>query len=141
MRLNTEKKKHTENIVLVVDDNPTSRQSIRKILSSTCRVIDAIDPAILSNTYQQYLPNLVLIDMGSAMLDGQDAIKNILSYDPDAFIVLLGTETTQQAILEAKERGAKGFIYKPFKREIILKYLSLAQDKRASQKSPIKNAL
>lgn len=130
MRLDEEKKKHSENIVLVVDDNPTARQFIRKILSASCRVIDAPDPTILTNTYQQYLPNLVLIDAESSVRNGHDALKDILTYDPQAFVVVLSDNCTQQAIISSKERGAKGFICKPFKRDIINKYLALAEANR-----------
>lgn len=133
MRLDEEKKKHTESIVLVVDDNPAARQTIRKILSSSCRVIDSGDPSILANTYQQYLPDMVLVDAESSQSNGHDSLKDILLYDPQAFVVILSDNCTQQAILNGKERGAKGYICKPFKREIVLKYLALAEAHKPKQ--------
>ena len=126
MRLNEEKKKHTENIVMIVEDDPAMRQKLRKILSASCRIIDAIDVSIMANTYQQYLPNVVIVDDATSIKGGHDVIKDILAYDPDAFIIMTSEACTQEVILRSKERGAKGFICKPFKHEIVAKYIAMA---------------
>lgn len=126
MRLEEEKKKHAAHIVLIVDDDAASRQAMHKCLAHTGRIVEVADTALLSTTYQQFLPNLVLMDAKTSLNGGGDMVKDILAYDPEAFIVILSADCTQQSILDSKNRGAKGFICKPFNRDILLKYASLA---------------
>lgn len=124
MRLDEEKKKH-ENIALVIDKDLTTRSMIKKCLAGVCRVIEIMPSDKLLAVYQQYVPNIVFIDQETTIIDGKDMIAEIMAYDKDAFIVTLNRESTQSALLEAKQRGAKGFITKPFNRDTLIKYINL----------------
>lgn len=123
-------RKVKEHTVLMVDDDSSTRQMIRKILSGTSKIIDSIDPAMLVSIYQQYLPDMVLMDAQTCFKNGGDSIKEILASDPHAFIVLMGRDCTEQSILESKKRGVRGFICKPLQREALLRYITLSVSRK-----------
>ena len=57
------------------------------------------------------------------VMDGLTALKKIMEVDPKANIVMLSAMGQQDMVKEAIISGAKGFIVKPFKEDVVLKAL------------------
>jgi two-component system chemotaxis response regulator CheY len=47
-------------------------------------------------------------------IDGIDAVREIMKFDPDARIVMISALGQDELVDEALKAGAKGFIVKPF---------------------------
>jgi len=60
---------------------------------------------------------------------GIDAVKSILASHPDAQVVMCSALGQETLVMEALQAGAKDFIVKPFKPDIVLETLARVLDK------------
>lgn len=108
--------------VLIVDDAVVMRMMIKDILSKNGFEIvgEAQNGAEAVEKYKNLRPDVVTMDMVMPGVDGIAAVKQIVSEDPAARI-LMCTSLGQEALLnEAMEAGAKSYITKPFQPSKIL---------------------
>jgi DNA-binding NtrC family response regulator len=100
--------------VLVIDDEPGVRESLRMLLKPECDVVLAagVDEALRALGAAQ--PDLVLLDLVMPGRSGFDVLAE-LSGAPDSppVIVLTGTTAVSTAV-EAMKQGAADYVTKPF---------------------------
>src|SRR5690625_4978352 len=70
--------------------------------------------------YKSTQPDLVTMDITMPVMNGIDAIKEILKFDQHAKIIVCSAMGQQKIVVEAIELGAKDFIIKPFNETNIL---------------------
>jgi DNA-binding NtrC family response regulator len=105
--------------VLVVDDEPGVRESLRLVLDDTCDVAlaDSVDAA--QRELALHPPDLILLDL---VLPGRSGFELLaaLADDPAAppVIVLTGTTAVTTAV-EAMKQGAADYVTKPFEVEAL----------------------
>jgi two-component system chemotaxis response regulator CheY len=116
--------------VMVVDDASFMRAVLKKIiLQSGHEVIaEAANGDEAINQFQQAHPDLVLMDIvmppGTKAKDGIDALKQIVTENPAAKIVMCSSMGQQALIAEALKAGAKDFVVKPFQPQKVMEVLS-----------------
>jgi len=64
--------------------------------------------------YRELRPDLVTMDIIMPDMNGIDAVREILTLDPGARILMCSAMGQQALVLEAIQAGAKDFIVKPF---------------------------
>lgn len=101
--------------LLVVDDDASVRKIIgRALRSSGLEVLEAADGDEALAIVEREKPALVVMDIHMPNLDGIATLDTILELNPaTAVIIVTGDATSKRAQL-AVERGACGFIAKPF---------------------------
>ncbi len=118
--------------ILVVDDNPVSRELVREILcSSEIEVFEAADGQGALDRIGDLVPDLVLLDLRMPLMDGFSVLRKIrqnagLSRLP----VLAFTASAMSGDREkALEAGFNGYLTKPIQaeelRNLIRGHLSL----------------
>jgi two-component system, chemotaxis family, chemotaxis protein CheY len=78
-------------------------------------------------------PDIVLMDITMPQMEGIEAVERIVRQHADARIVMVSSVGYQENILAALQKGAKHFVQKPVKAEVlyeILRYV-LADDPNA----------
>lgn len=118
--------------VLVVDDDTFVSNSLKTILE-TDKTIQVValghhgQEAIAF--YEQYAPDILLMDIRMQVMTGLEAAKEILSKHKEAKILFLTTFSDDAYIMEALSIGAKGYILKQDFEGIIpaLKAVALGQ--------------
>ncbi len=122
MVLGEQKKKK----ILVVDDEPSVRESLQLILSRTYLVESATSGdealALLEKAEQdasehgvrQDLPNLVLLDVMMPGIDGIEILKQLCSRFPTIPVIMLTASKTVSTVVEAMKLGAIDYLSKPF---------------------------
>ncbi len=107
--------------VLIVDDAAFMRISIKNMLSKNGYEIvgEAENGKIALQKYQDLKPDVVTMDITMPEMDGLTSLKKILELDPGANIVMISAMGQESMVREAVLSGAKGFIVKPFKEDII----------------------
>ncbi|NLW30700.1 MAG: response regulator [Fibrobacter sp.] len=64
--------------------------------------------------YKKYKPDLITLDITMPNKDGIEALREILSTDPDAKVLMISA-VRGSAMLECMDEGAKGYVEKPLK--------------------------
>lgn len=108
--------------VLVVDDAAFMRVSIKNMLSKhNYEVVgEAENGKIALAKYQELNPDIVTMDITMPEMDGLESLKKILAVNPAANVVMVSAMGQESMVREAVLTGAKGFIVKPFKEDVIL---------------------
>jgi two-component system chemotaxis response regulator CheY len=110
--------------VIVVDDSRTARQQVRNALGCAgYDVVEAVDGADgMSVIDANSDATLVLCDVNMPQLNGIEMIESLRRAGKGANVtfVMLTTEAEPELVQRAKACGAKGWIVKPFKPELLL---------------------
>ena len=64
--------------------------------------------------YKKHLPDFICLDITMPKLNGQEAMKKILAFDPNAKIIVISAIQGDR-VMEIMELGAKLFYRKPLK--------------------------
>jgi len=111
--------------ILIVDDSSFSRAMLKKIINSTdyAEVIgEAANGDEAVEAYQNLKPDLVSMDIIMPQKGGIDAIKEILSIDNSASIIIVST-INEETLGQDTPKEIKGFVRKPFKSDSVLDVL------------------
>lgn len=112
--------------VLIVDDAMFMRAMIRDILINSGQwevVGEASNGRESLELYRSTKPDLVTMDIVMPQMDGIEATKEILKFDPKAKVVMCSALGQEALVIEAIAVGARDFIVKPFSAEKVLKVL------------------
>ena len=112
--------------VLIVDDAVVMRMMIKGILAKSGFDVvgEAQNGVEAVEKYVELHPDLVTMDVVMPEMDGIAAVKQILSHDPRARIVMCTSMGQQALVVEAIQAGAKSFITKPFQPPKIVETLN-----------------
>ena len=116
--------------ILIVDDSKTSRKFLRNMLEEAGHkiVAEAVNGAEGVEKYRIYHPDIVTMDITMPVLDGIDAVGEIMKMDPAAKVIMVTAAGQRTNLVEALKRGAADFIQKPFESEIILNTIEKVLD-------------
>lgn len=114
--------------VMVVDDSRVVRLQMQMLFEGTDFEIAAhcLNGEEAISQYSQIQPDLVTMDIIMPGMDGLETARAILEENPDARIVMVSSLVYEDTLNEADQIGAKGFIYKPFDRDLLLAALEKA---------------
>jgi two-component system nitrogen regulation response regulator NtrX len=113
--------------VLVVDDEKGVREALRQLLEYEGIEVRAVasGPEALES-YGEFHPHLVLLDVKMAGMDGLEALGKLRTLDPQAQVVMISGHGTIQTAVEATQLGAYDFLEKPLDTDRILVTLKRA---------------
>jgi CheY-like chemotaxis protein len=99
--------------VLIVDDNPSVRRLLRRvILGDASSIWECCDGADVERAYAENKPDIVLMDVRMQRMDGLAATRILRRADPDAKIVIVTDYDDDDVRRAASEAGASGYILK-----------------------------
>ncbi|WHZ22271.1 MAG: Two-component transcriptional response regulator, AtoC family [Nitrospira sp.] len=100
--------------VLLVDDEPRVRASLKTVLEPTYEVLEAVDAAEGLQIFKRESPNLVLLDVILPGTDGLTTLQTMRSEDRTVPVIMLtGTKSVKTAV-DAMKSGAADYLSKPF---------------------------
>jgi two-component system chemotaxis response regulator CheY len=112
--------------ILIVDDSSLSRRILKRILQdSGYDVIEAQDGVAALEQYFLEKPDLVLLDLIMAGMSGWEVLEKLLQLDKNACIVLATADIQNSTKRMGEEKGASGFLTKPFETESVLQSVDL----------------
>ena len=100
--------------VLVIDDEPAIRDSLRLLLKAHFDVTTAEDGEKGLAAATESLPDLILLDVNMPVLDGMGTLKALREKNITAPVIMLTGAATVQLAVEAMKFGAADFLNKPF---------------------------
>lgn len=110
--------------ILIVDDHPVVREGITAMVSRErdFQVIgEAGDGIEAVNKARELKPDIVLMDLRMPDMDGVEAIRQIVSTDPDIKFIILTTYSDDEYIFRGIEVGARAYLLKDAPREELFK--------------------
>jgi len=100
--------------VLVVDDEPGVRESLRMLLKDECEVVTAASASEALERLAAASPDVVLLDLVMPGRSGLDLLSDLRERSPEAEVVVLTATKTVATAVEAMKRGAADYVTKPF---------------------------
>jgi len=121
--------------ILIVDDHELARKAMRMIVSADAAfeiVGEASSgPEALALT-EQWMPDLILMDIGMPGMDGLEATKRIKERFPYVKIVVVTVSDDVTNLFEAFKKGAQGYLIKNIKTDLWCNYLKAVATDDAS---------
>ena len=106
---------------LVVDDSVFARKNISRIIESFGGKVagEAGDGCTAITEYDRTNPDIVLMDITMPQMEGIEAAEQIVRQHPQARVVMVSSVGYQENIVAALQKGAKHFVQKPVKPEVL----------------------
>ena len=110
---------------LIVDDSVFARKNIIKMVQLFGGEIagEAGDGLTAIAEFNRTKPDIVLMDITMPQMEGIEAVERIIRQTPEAKIVMVSSVGYQENILAALQKGAKHFVQKPVKPEVLYEIL------------------
>ena len=108
--------------VVIVDDSGWSRTILRNLLEKNGFAIigEAEDGQKAIEVYKELHPDIITLDITMPVLDGIEALRGIMEYDPNAKAAMITSAGQRSKVLESLKLGAEKFITKPFDPTLVL---------------------
>ncbi|WP_368292897.1 response regulator [Dehalobacter sp. TBBPA1] len=112
--------------VLIVDDAAFMRLAIRNMLQNNGFEVvgEAANGLEGLESYKQLQPDVVTMDITMPEMSGLEALPEIMKFDPKAKVVMVSAMGQESMVRQAVALGAKSFIIKPFKEDVVVKTLN-----------------
>src|SRR6201993_724116 len=113
---------------LIVDDSVFARKNLARMVESFGGQVasEAGDGMTAITEYDRTNPDIVLMDITMPQMEGIEAAEKIVRAHPEARIVMVSSVGYQENIVAALQKGARHFVQKPVKAEIlyeVIKYV------------------
>ncbi|OXB94595.1 response regulator [Parageobacillus galactosidasius] len=107
--------------VIVADDSMFMRNLLKNLLTANGYqvIAEASDGSNAVSLYKEKSPDIVILDLIMPIMNGLDALKNILKFDPKAKVIICSSMGQKSFIIDALQIGAKDFIIKPYFNKLI----------------------
>ena len=108
--------------ILIVDDAAFMRMMIKDILTKNGYEVigEAANGIQAVELYKAHQPDLVTMDITMPVMDGIEAVREIIEIDPGAKVIMVTAAGQKTNMVEALKRGAADFIQKPFDSAVII---------------------
>jgi len=113
---------------LVADDSVFARKNLARMIETFGGQLagEAGDGAAAITEYDRTNPDIVLMDITMPQMEGIEAAERIVQKHPEARVVMVSSVGYQENIVAALQRGARHFVQKPVKPEVlyeVIKYV------------------
>src|SRR3990172_8427122 len=105
----------SDNLILLVDDDPVFTQFTQKILSEKgMKVVTAFNKAEGLDLFEKHRPDCVILDIFLPDGSGVDLIKPVRAIDSKVPIIMVSGQNEVDEVVRAMKDGANDYIKKPF---------------------------
>jgi two-component system, chemotaxis family, chemotaxis protein CheY len=102
--------------MMIVDDSNIIRRRIERsqqierleVVGSAANGREAVE------LFQRTSPDVVTMDLTMPEMDGIECVEQLVKINPDVLILVISALADKATAVEAIERGANGFLCKPF---------------------------
>ena len=102
--------------LMIVDDSNIIRRRIER--SQQIARLEVVGSANNGRTavemFKKTQPDVVTMDLTMPEMDGIECVENLVAMNPDILILVVSALADKATAVEAIEKGANGFLCKPF---------------------------
>src|SRR3981081_1495758 len=122
---------------LIVDDSVFARKNLARMIETFGGQVaaEAGDGLTAISEFDRTRPDIVLMDITMPQMEGIEAAEKRVQTHPEGRIVMVSSGGYQENIVAALQRGARHFVQKPVKPEVlyeVIKYV-MRDDGTAAQ--------
>ena len=117
--------------ITLIDDHTLFRSGIKALLSRQPDfevVGEASDGLVGVKMVEQLKPDVVLLDLDMPVMNGREALAQILSINPQLTVIMLTVSEDSDDLTECMRMGAKGFLLKNINADFLLESIRKAVD-------------
>jgi DNA-binding NtrC family response regulator len=104
--------------ILVVDDEPNMRRSLRLLLADLdAELLDAEDGLVALETLERRAVDVVVTDLRMPGIDGIELLHRVRDGHPDVPVIILTAFGSIESAVDAIRQGAFDYVTKPFREE------------------------
>jgi len=112
--------------VMIIDDSDAIRMVLKdilvigkhKLVAELPSGIDALDE------YKKSNPDIVLLDMAMPKKDGLAVLKEFISHNSKAKVIMISASDNQETVKDCINSGASAYILKPFNFQEVLNVIN-----------------
>jgi two-component system chemotaxis response regulator CheY len=102
--------------MMIVDDSNIIRRRIERsqqidrleVVGSAANGVEAVE------MFRRTSPHVVTMDLTMPEMDGVECVEQLVKINPEVLILVISALADKATAVEAIERGANGFLCKPF---------------------------
>ena len=121
-------------VVLVIDDEPGVRASVKMVLGGACEVLEAADGPAAIEIVRSGDVDVCLLDVRLPGMEGIEVLNRIKRLDTGIEVVLVTAVRTVRTAVEAMKLGACDYLTKPFAADDLRGMVNRAVERRALQR-------
>ena len=117
--------------ILIVDDSPVSRKIMKGCLpeGKEFEVFEAGDGQSGIDMYQELKPEVTFMDLTMPVMDGMQALQEIIKIDSRAIVIVCTADVQMKSIFKVMNLGALMVVRKPISKQAIDDALKKAEDR------------
>jgi two-component system chemotaxis response regulator CheY len=117
--------------ILIVDDSPVSRKIMKRSMPADKEydLFEAGDGQSGIDKYVELNPDVTFMDLTMPVMDGMQALQEIIKIDPKAVVIVCTADVQMKTIFKVMNLGALMVVRKPINKQAIDDALSKAGDK------------
>ena len=117
--------------ILIVDDSPVSRKIMKSCMPVDLEyeLLEAGDGQSGIDKYVALRPDVTFMDLTMPVMDGMQALREIIKIDPKAIVIVCTADVQMKTIFKVMNFGALMVVRKPINKHAIEDALRKAEDK------------
>jgi DNA-binding NarL/FixJ family response regulator len=126
--------------VVLADDHPVVRDGLAAMINQQPDmevVAEAGDGEEAIAHYQQYQPDVMVLDLRMPKRDGVAVVQRVMELHPKACVLIMTTYDGDEDIFQCLSQGAKGYLLKDAPRQEILSAIRAVNENRPYASSSV----
>ena len=115
--------KRTSPEMMIIEDDAFTCRLVKNVLQNNYHLTSLNTADYALEMYADIAPNAIFLDINLPNISGHELLEKIIAIDPQAYVVMLSGNSDRDNIMQAMNKGAKGFVAKPFTREKLFQYI------------------
>ena len=126
-RLSFKRMNRMSNVIMVVDDDPMLLKHMEKVLQGRGHIITMVSTDDFEQSYIEYAPDILFLDIHIGLEMGNHILKKLREgIDPNAYVIMISSDTKQEIVIDLKNHNANGFVVKPIDKNRIYQHVQRA---------------
>ncbi|WP_075617267.1 response regulator [Paenisporosarcina indica] len=114
--------------IIIIDDHQLFREGVKRILDfedSFEVVAEGGDGSDAINLYEEYAPEVILMDINMPRKNGVDATGELMAKYPEAKVIMLSIHDDESYVTHALKTGALGYMLKEMDADAIVQAIKV----------------
>jgi two-component system response regulator DegU len=114
--------------IVIIDDHQLFREGVKRILDfedSFEVLAEGGDGSDAIGLYEQYLPDVILMDINMPRKNGVEATGELMAKFPDAKVIMLSIHDDESYVTHALKTGALGYMLKEMDADAIIQAIKV----------------